>query len=91
MSQTVKAPVARWRTMSGPDVGKLWSRTKPLRVVMAWVFVLHGWLHLGADLASGSQPFVLADVRDWWGWTADRWQDVQVLWDQLRGTNVEVS
>lgn len=62
---------------------KGWTRTLPLRKVLAWAFILHGSIRLTTDFWNMREPFILADVDEWWQWLTERWA-------QVRGVKVQV-
>ncbi len=80
-----KKPTAKPRRHSlvPASVKRAWSASKPVRTAMGLVFVLHGWIMLGADLGARRTPFFLADIADWSAWLSDRWIDGQAWWDSF--------
>ena len=82
MSDAAKAkPLKPIDPLAGPK--KALAKTKPLRKVLAWCFILHGTIRLGTDFWNLREPFVLTDVSQWWRWTSEQWA-------HIRGVKVRV-
>ena len=60
---------------------KVWTKSKPARVVLGWLFGVHGTLLTWAQLMSGDPWFLPVDVLHWFANLAQWKENIANWWE----------